>query len=348
VNWPYSGDQGKFEVIVEEPQVRLFSSLWERGPAVIRARALAAATPGTAGNGCVLALNRTSSGSVTTQGTADVYLDGCSMRVNSNSSTALTAGGSSTITAQSVGVVGGISGQTKITTEDNQQFVKTGIAVVSDPYADVPDPIFANSRWSLGERTSDQACDLTGYNPVGTPTIGPTDPTRIFVICEGLTVNAGVTLTLRPGIYIFDRGLVQINGQGSVICPLCINGAGVTLVFTSSTGSNYATLVVNGGANVNLVAPQSGPTKGLVVFGDRRMPTDAEFRFNGGSTQTIDGAIYVSAGSVLFAGGSVTAQACTQLIADRITFTGNSNFKIGCDNGSEAIADTRETVRLIE
>ena len=375
VNWPYGGDQQKVEVIVAQPQITFFfgafrklSSSEESGSVVVRARALAAGTPGvpstegtpgTAGNGCVLALNKSASGSIATQGTSDVALSNCTMFANSNSSTALTAGGSSTISAIAVGVVGGISGVSRITTPDAKN-IKTGIAAIGDPYAGVPDPVFSNGNWTLPGRSSDVACDLTAYNPAKNPPpiIGPTDPDhKLFVICNGMTINAGVTLTLRPGIYIFDRGLVQINGNASVVCPNCVNGAGVTLVFTSSTGTNFATLVINGGAIVSLAAPSSGPTKGLVIYGDRRMPLGTVFQLNGGSTQTLNGAVYVPRGSTLFAGGSQTSNACTQLVSDTITFTGNAQFKIGCSNGTEAIGSTQgtpgtpgtpETVLLVE
>ena len=52
-----------------------------------------------------------------------------------------------------------------------------------------------------------------------------------------------------------------------------------------------------------------------------------------------------------------TSNACTQLVSDTITFTGNAFFKIGCSNATEAIGSTQatpgtpgipETVMLIE
>ena len=166
-----------------------------------------------------------------------------------------------------------------------------------------------------------------------------------------MTLNAGVTVTLRPGIYIFDQGLMKINGNAT------LNGTAVTLVFTSSTGTNYATATINGGAIVTLSAPTTGPTKGLVFYGDRGMPVGTVFKLNGGSSQIINGAIYAAQALVEFAGGSATSNACTQIVSDKITFTGNANFKIGCSNGAEAIGSTQgtpgtpgtpETVMLIE
>jgi hypothetical protein len=69
-----------------------------------------------------------------------------------------------------------------------------------------------------------------------------------------------------------------------------------------------------------------------VIFGDRNMPTGTSFKFNGGSTQYLGGAIYVPNGDVNFAGGAGTSTSCTQLIARSIAFTGNSQFALNCNS----------------
>jgi hypothetical protein len=71
---------------------------------------------------------------------------------------------------------------------------------------------------------------------------------------------------LDPGIYYLDQGSFTVNGGAT------ITGTGVTLVFTSSTGSNYATANINGGATVSLTAPTSGPLAGIAFYGDPNMP----------------------------------------------------------------------------
>jgi hypothetical protein len=69
-----------------------------------------------------------------------------------------------------------------------------------------------------------------------------------------------------------------------------------------------------------------------VIFGDRLIPAGASFKFNGGSTQYLGGAIYVPTGEVSFAGGAGTSTSCTQLIAKSVSFTGNSQFALNCNN----------------
>ena len=131
-------------------------------------------------------------------------------------------------------------------------------------------------------------------------------------------------MTLNPGIYYLDQGSLSVNGNAT------LTGTGVTLVFTSSTGSNYATATINGGATVNLTPPLSGPTQGIVMYGDPNMPVGTSFKFNGGASQTLTGAIYIPKGAIDFAGGANTATGCTQIIGDTLNFTGNTNLAINC------------------
>jgi hypothetical protein len=210
--------------------------------------------------------------------------------------------GGATLSARSVSVVGGISGASSITTTDG---TTTGAAAASDPYASASYPSFSG-------------CDHHNFSSKATETIDP------GVYCGGMSLNAGANVTLNPGTYYLDQGSLSINGGAT------LSGTGVTIVFTSSSGSNYATASINGGATINLTAPTTGATAGIVFFGDRNMPVGSSFKFEGGTSQVLGGALYLPKGAVGFAGGSGTGNACTQLIADTITFTGNSNFAVNC------------------
>jgi len=256
------------------------------------------------GLGCVLSLNQTAAGATTGQGSTSVNLNNCSLYDNSNNATALTVGGSARISALSVGVVGHVSGADNIITT---QGISTGIGPVPDPYADVTFPSFSG-------------CTETNYTGKKTETINP------GVYCGGMTFNANTNVTMKPGIYYLDGGSFTANG-GAVI-----TGTGVTLVFTSRTNSNFATATVNGNANVNLTPPNFGPTAGIVIFADRRIPTGTSFKFNGGASQYFGGAIYVPTGAVTYAGGASTSTSCTQIIGDTVSFVGNSNLAINCSS----------------
>jgi len=298
----YTTTGGAVEVIIQRPQARFFTSYWFSGSFNIAARAVAVAN---GGEGCTLSLDKTAAAATKVQGNAKINLIGCDLYDNSSDPGALSVGGSGSVSAQAVDIVGGsLNGTTGITT---QQGLYTGASPATDPYANVSAPKFSG-------------CTQTNYsdnskNPV---TLSP------GVYCGGISLNANANVTLNPGVYYLDQGSLSVNGGAT------LTGTGVTLVFTSSTGSNYATATINGGATVNLSPPTSGATQGIVMFGDRNMPIGTSFKFNGGASQTLSGAIYIPRGAIDFAGGANTATSCTQIIGDTLNFTGNTNLAINC------------------
>jgi Putative Flp pilus-assembly TadE/G-like len=254
------------------------------------------------GLGCVLALNRNASGAGTAQGGTNVNLKGCSLYDNSANVSALVAGGSAKISARSVGVVGGISGTASITTTNG---VRTGIGPIADPYAKAAFPPFVG-------------CNEKSFSAHSTATIEP------GVYCGGIQLNANAIVTLKPGIYYLDGGNLQVNGGAT------LTGDGVTLVFSSSTMTDWATAAINGGANLKLTPPTTGPTAGIVMFGDRRAPVGTSYKFNGGASQYLGGAIYFPTGEVNFSGGMGTGASCTKIIGDTVIFSGNSDLAVDC------------------
>ena len=266
----------------------------------VRARAVAVVIG--EGTACVLALNKTASGAAIAQGSTTVNLAGCSLYDNSGNASALTVGGSARLSALSVGVVGGISGNTSITAPNG---VNTGISPIPDPYAKLTIPFYSG-------------CSDHNFTAKTKVTINP------GVYCGGMKLNAGADVTLNPGIYYIDRGDLTVNGGAT------LTGTGVTIIFTSSTMSNWPSASINGGAIINLTPPTDGPTAGVSIFADRNIPVGTSFSFNGGATQYLGGVIYIPTGDVLFAGGAGSTSSCTKLIADTIQFTGSSNFAIDC------------------
>ena len=277
-----------------------FMGVMGQSSLAVKARAVAVVIG--EGTACVLALNKTASGAAIAQGSTTVNLSGCSLYDNSGNASALTVGGSARLSALSVGVVGGISGNTSITAPNG---VNTGISPIPDPYAKLTIPAYSG-------------CIDHNFTAKTKVTINP------GVYCGGMKLNAGADVTLNPGIYYIDRGDLTVNGGAT------LSGTGVTIIFTSSTGANWPTASINGGAVINLTPPTDGPTAGVSIFADRNIPVGTSFSFNGGATQYLGGVIYIPTGDVLFAGGAGSTSSCTKLIADTIQFTGSSNFAIDC------------------
>ena len=304
------------EVIVTQSQPRLLSALFGRGAVPITARSVALANAGT---GCVLALDPTASPAITVKGSAQLNLINCNLYANSNAGTALNVSGSATISANVVGVTGGISGASSITAPNG---IRTGIRALPDPYANVTP-------------TMPSYCDVSSkQNVKGTTTLNP------GVYCGDITVNAGATLTLNPGVYYFNGANLSVAGNAT------ISGSGVTLVFTGS-GTNWGSASIGSNANVSLVAPSTGPTAGIAIYGDRKMPAGTAFSLTGGGTQKLGGAIYLPSGALSFSGGNGTSTACTQIIVDTLTVTGNSNVQVNCSAfGGNGIGTV--TAQLVE
>lgn len=268
-------------------------------------RVTASASAQTETNGCVMALSKSAANAISLGGSTNVSLSSCSLYSNSTSSTAVSIGGSAYVSAEMIGAVGGVSASSSnVNLTDG---ISTGLLPVTDPYADVQVPSFSG-------------CTDTSVKVKSDITIDP------GVYCNGISINAGATLTLNPGVYYLDRGSLDINGGGSIV------GSGVTLIFTSSTGMNYATANINGNATVNLTAPSSGPTAGLVLFGDRNAPIGTSISLGGGSSQTFGGAVYAPTAAITYSGGASTSSSCTQIIGDTVTFTGNSSVAINCSS----------------
>ena len=295
---PYMTNSGAVEVVVTQPQPRMFSSLFGNDSVPETGRAVAVA----GSKVCVLALNSNASAAISAQGAVNVTAASCSVYSDSVSSTSVNVGGSAVVSALQVGAVGTVSGQTNIVTTNG--IVNNG-NVILDPYAGVAMPNYSG-------------CNSNYFSAKTTMTIYP------GVYCGGFTLNASANVTMMPGIYFMDQGTFTINGAATLA------GSGVTIIFTSSSGSNFTNAKIAGGANVSLTAPTSGPTAGIVIFGDRSMPVGTRFDLAGGTAQSFAGATYLPKGAISYAGGASGFNGCSQVIGDTIGFTGGSNLAINC------------------
>lgn len=305
----YTTNASAVEVIVQKPQGVLLATQYAPSSLTIASRAVALS--GYVGNGCVVALDKANIADVTDIGNSTLNLAGCSLYIDSPNSSALTLNGSAQITADAAYISGNVNNPSKITTTNG---LHTGVPPIADPYAGVPMPTAG-------------ACDYTNYAaPGGTTSIAnPGGGTKTF--CNGLTINSGSTVAFDPGTYVISGGTFKINGGATV------TGTGVTFVLTGS-GSDYAQMDIEGGANVTITAPTTGPTAGLAFMQDRNAPVISGSntnKFTGGSTQSITGAIYFPEQNVTFSGNASSGGAiCTQVIGLTLNFNGTSNFNNNC------------------
>ena len=171
-NFKGDKDSNAVEVVISEPQLRLFSALFLDTDPTQRVRAVA--KPGTNGNGCVVALNRGAVVDLDTSGT------------NSDASGAFDATGGAEVSAEPAFVAGGIASSASLTTT-NGTF--TGTAPINDPYAKGPVPYASPGSPYTGQTTETRGggvpAAVSGSDGAGT----------VYVSCGGWNPASDVSLS---------------------------------------------------------------------------------------------------------------------------------------------------------
>lgn len=255
-------------------------------------QARAVALVNDASKACVLALDLTASKAALFSGNASVKLSGCSVMADSNASDAIKLQGSAALQADCLISVGGMVLNNPPTTVCNAPI--TQALPAADPFASLPAPA------ATGPCLSDAKSAL-----------GP------GTYCSGMSLKGNVTLS--PGVYVV-QGNLKINGNTTV------SGSGVTIFMAGSS-----TVSINGNASVTLSAPTSGTYSGVLFFGDRT-GNSASSTFNGNAASSLTGAIYFPRQQINYLGNFSGQNGCTQVVADTIQWSGNSNINQNCSN----------------
>jgi Flp pilus assembly protein TadG len=306
-------------VTLQIQQKLAFSSLFMSSPPIIEASATAAAIP--TGEYCAQAQIDTNATGISAGGNVNVNL-GCGMITNSTSIEAAVAFGSSTVDADPVAAVGGLD------KTDNWAAGTTLLPFTlaqPDPFADINPPTIPSgcNNWS------DNPQDNQTY-----PSSVPTSP-----VCLN-NFNVKGTLNLQPGTYIIT-GDMNVNSGAELNCTGC------TFIMTNSTPADTGTVDFNGGAKINITAPDSGTYKGILFYSNRGAdPTDVN-KINGGSASSFSGAFYFPHQKVEFTGDSSVTYQCLKLVSWQLTFLGNANIENNCPPGTYGDRFKGRHVRLV-
>jgi hypothetical protein len=327
----FAGQPQAVEVTLSETHPRMLSSIFSKEPVLIEARAVVKLAGGSPA--CVLALSETKPKAVEVSGSSSATLDGCSVASNSvqpdayympNSTAHLTADCVSTVGGSAVKHPDGNVLDLKVCTDGVQENAPKTL----DPYADVAEPAFTPSDCTVGV-----------YKKPTYP-IAPDQPGG---------VKCFTNLQLDGDIY-FDPGVYIINGGKLTLHGGMIAGQDVTFFF-----ANNATAELTGNPIISLFAPTTGPYAGILFFGARCDPSNPitcneEFKITGSSGSTIQGAIYVPGSAINFLGNSTSSSSCLQIIADKVTFTGNSTINMGSSCSTAGTKDilVGQVVKLVE
>ena len=256
---PHAGVDGYVEAIVSIQQPTLFMGLFGFASMTPTARAVATKGGGAA-FGCVYALNPTGT-SVSLQGKFDFSAPNCGMVIDSTDPQALSfTGNAGSLSAGSVGVVGGCSGTCTYNPPTNTP-VTTGVIAASDPLSRL-DPFFPTPTGCIagGSFTAPAAGCYSGDSKGNLTLTGVLSGTYIF------TGTGTVTLS----------GTVTSGGGGAT---LDLNGNGTSLAEASNS-------------TVNLTAPGSGTFQGIAIMAPTTN-TKGTIEFDiGDATGTIQGIVY--------------------------------------------------------
>ena len=315
VSYPASGTDYNNAVAVElKMEHKLnFSSLFMSAPPTIVANASAGAVA--SGEYCAQAQINTNATGITAGGNTTVNLK-CGMITNSTSMDAAVAFGSSSVTASPVAAVGGLD------TTDNWASGTTLLPFTlaqPDPFADINAPTIPSP---CNAKIQDNPKD------VSTPAAG---------CYSAMTIKGNVTLS---GTYIVT-GDIDIQAQAEVTCASC------TIILTNSTPANTGTVTINGGAKMNLTAPDSGTYKGILFYQDRGASTANINKINGNSSSFYKGAFYFPHQQVEYTGTAGLVFECVKLVTWQLTFMGNSKLNNNCPAGYYGDRFMGRHVRLV-
>ena len=261
---PYNGNTTAVEVIVEKKHPGFFAKVLGIDTQWVRARAVGAVNSW--GRYCIYGLS--------TSGTA-VLFNGSTVntpKCGIVSDADMTINGA-TVTAWSLGYVGSVINNGS--TYPNNSATPKKALLTSDPCPTIPGCAYLKAH----PPNSGPCMSPTIYNGLATATLQPGR------YCANVIINGCTNVVFNPGVYEFDAG-VTANGVTNV------SGNGVTIY--NASGS----LVING-STVNLTAPSTGNTAGVLFY---QNPADTNAFTVNGSGGGYAGMIYFPASQLTING----------------------------------------------
>jgi hypothetical protein len=143
------------------------------------------------------------------------------------------------------------------------------------------------------------------------------------------------TVNMAAGTYYVSGGDFKVNSNATV------SGSGVTIYMAAGTN-----VTMNGNATVDLAAPTSGTYSGILFFGARN--GTGNNNFNGTASSHLTGDLYFASESVSYLGNFSGQNGCTQIVADTVTWTGNSTIGVNCAAMGMTNIPARQAIKLVE
>lgn len=266
----------------------------------------------TIGGARAVALDPSLCGAVSISGSARVSFAG-GLTVNSScQNNALNLMNSASLSApgESIDVVGGYQFANSATSNPTPT---TGASPAADPFQGVAPPDPTKLPVQNGSASSPSTKAIKGSNSA---TLSP------GIYYGGISITGSSSVVLQPGTYYLAGGGFSVSSSATVV------GSGVTIYNTNDPShSNGAgaggAIQFSGSASIDLAAPATGPTAGILLFQD---PNNGETINMGGSASgSLDGAIYAPSATLKLNGwpGALKVQPAV----GSMTITGSVSFQ---------------------
>jgi hypothetical protein len=252
----------------------------------------------------------------------------CGVIDNSSSNGAIGIVGSANLTALSIGTVS--------TNWDNSTYINNGGSVTS---SHIVQGIGTKCNPTMPTAPTYSSCSADPGGSYGTFTWGPASASS--VICyNGLTIGSnGSTCTLNPGIYVINGGTLHFESGAGGYSNYGGNGVFFYLI-------NGASLVIDNGANVNLVsgggtlsgggtASTVGSYNGILFY--QAASDTSAMSIQGGSNSYIAGAVYAPGAAVSLGNGS-TMNLRGGIVAASMTLAGGGTIGVAATTNEGSLS----------
>ena len=277
---------------------------------------------------CVLALDPYGDRALEFEDQAIFNAPACSVQVNSVSPFAMVSGVVTPPNALSFCVAGISQGQFF-------PFVKNACSQVADPYANLIPP--ADGTCISPGATNSYLGKVKGKGDTA-DTFGNGAVLKLGTYCNGMRIK-GVNVTFLPGIYIIKGGPLGFSKGAEA------TGDRVTFVLKEKSR-----LKIERNALVNLRAPNTGATAGLVFFqvphvpkvGKKsRLPSGVSTIETGGGLSIVGTAYFPTQALDISSDNSIVSESpSTSFIAYRLKFSGKSNTQVHVDHETGGVPPT--------
>jgi hypothetical protein len=318
ISGPYAGNSEYIQVKIRSRVPTQFGSVVGVDEVTNNVEAVSRARPMTNDNmvfgNAVVALKPNDRGAMRSHGNNDLRVFGGGLFVNSDDGCAFDQMGNSTIYAPDGGVnaVGGVCLRGSI---DPASEINTGANAVPYPPIELPPTPVC---------TEDAVWDKDAK------TLMPGNVNGDFPPRQG---NDSVEF-LYPGVYCVDGGAFMMNAHDTLV--------GHDVVIYMMDGNIHW----NGGANIELSAPTSGPFKGLLIY--LPMTNSDGIILNGNMTSSLVGTILAPASDVQLNGTMNSSMYHTQVIGYTVDLIGDADIVVTYNDEEQYEAPIPPAVELVQ